>query len=91
MQRLFSTFASGWPGAGLLLLRGLTGIELLHCDILRIAGKPAFGAIVPQLIATGAGTFLLVGLWTPVAGTLVAIVEVWMIFVVAGDPGFPSC
>lgn len=86
MQRLFSTFANGWPGAGLLLLRGLTGIELLHCDILQIAGKPALGAIVPQLIATGAGIFLLVGLWTPVAGTLVAMLEVWMIFVVAGDP-----
>jgi putative oxidoreductase len=86
VQRLFSTFANGWPGAGLLLLRGLTGIELLHYDILQIAEKPAPGALLPQLIATGAGIFLLVGLWTPVAGTLVAMLEVWMIFVVAGDP-----
>jgi uncharacterized membrane protein YphA (DoxX/SURF4 family) len=41
------------------------------------------------MIAVAAGIFLLVGLWTPVAGTLVAMVEVWSIFVVSGDPGVP--
>ena len=89
MQRLFSTFANGWPGAGLLLLRALTGMALLHYEIPQIIERPAFGVIVPQMIAVVAGIFLLVGLWTPVAGTLVAIVEVWIIFVVAGDPAVP--
>jgi uncharacterized membrane protein YphA (DoxX/SURF4 family) len=37
------------------------------------------------MIATGAGIFLLVGLWTPIAGTVVAMVEVWIIFAVASD------
>jgi putative oxidoreductase len=86
VQRLFSTFADGWPGAGLLLLRALTGIVLVHYEILQIIEKPAIDTIVPQLIATGAGIFLLVGLWTPVAGTLVAMVELWTMFEVAGDP-----
>jgi putative oxidoreductase len=86
VQRLFSTFANGWPGAGLLLLRALAGMALLHYEIPQIIERPALGVIVPQVIAIVAGIFLLAGLWTPVAGTLVAIVEVRIIFVVARDP-----
>jgi uncharacterized membrane protein YphA (DoxX/SURF4 family) len=41
------------------------------------------------MIAVVAGIFLLVGLWTPVVGILVAIVEVWIVFVAAGDPSVP--
>jgi putative oxidoreductase len=89
VQRLFSTFANGWPGAGLLLLRALVCVALLHDEIPQIIERPAFGVIVPQMIAVLAGTFLLVGLWTPVVGTLIAIVEVWIIFVVAGDLSVP--
>jgi len=89
VQRLFSTFANGWPGAGLLLLRALVCVALLHDEIPQIIERPAFGVIVPQMIAVLAGTFLLVGLWTPVVGTLIAIVEVWIIFVVAGDLSIP--
>jgi putative oxidoreductase len=89
VQRLFSTFANGWPGAGLLILRALTGMALFHYEIPQIIERPALGVIVPPMIAVAAGIFLLVGLWTPVAGTLVAMVEVWSIFVVSGDPGVP--
>lgn len=85
MQRLFSTFANGWPGAGLLILRALTGMALLHYEVPQIIERPVIGA-VPQLIAVVVGIFLLVGFWTPVAGTLFAIVEVWITFVVARDP-----
>jgi uncharacterized membrane protein YphA (DoxX/SURF4 family) len=41
------------------------------------------------MIAVAAGIFLLVGFWTPVVGILVAIVEVWIVLVVAGDPSVP--
>jgi len=34
------------------------------------------------VLATGAGILLLAGLWTPIAGTLVAAIEVWKIFLV---------
>jgi len=37
------------------------------------------------MIAVVAGIFLLVGLWTPVVGILVAIVEIWIVLVVTGD------
>jgi hypothetical protein len=29
---------------------------------------------------------LLVGLWTPIAGALVTIIELWSIFAIPGDP-----
>jgi uncharacterized membrane protein YphA (DoxX/SURF4 family) len=62
---------------------------LLYCQIPRIVERSALGAIVPEMIAVVGGIFLLVGLWTPVAGTLVAVVELWTIFVVAGDLSVP--
>ncbi|SPF51734.1 conserved membrane hypothetical protein [Candidatus Sulfopaludibacter sp. SbA4] len=89
MQRLFSTFADGWPGRGLLLQRLLTGAALFHCGIayLRTALQVAPGA--PQIIGIGAGTLLLVGLWTPLAGCLLAIAELWIAVSYSGDPWIP--
>jgi len=40
--------------------------------------SPPLTTVVLQIIGIGAGILLLVGLWTPVAGTLVAIVKVWI-------------
>ena len=89
MQRLFSTFAHGWPGIGLLLLRMLAGIALIHYWIVDLREAHQFASMAPQIIATGAGVLLLVGLWTPVAGALVAIAEVWIAFSRAGDLWIP--
>jgi hypothetical protein len=85
VQRLFSTFAGGRPGVGLLLQRLLTGAVLLHHGILCLSDTIACAVIVPQMVAAGAGVLLLVGLWTPVAGTLVAIMEGWIVLSSAGD------
>jgi len=76
LQRLFSTFASGWPGVGLLLLRLLAGVALIHFGIADLREAPPLEIVVLQIIGVAAGIFLLVGLWTPVAGTLAAIVKV---------------
>jgi putative oxidoreductase len=78
LQRLFSTFAGGWPGIGLLLQRLLTATALLYYGFPHLG--PQLTPILPQMIAASAGIPLLVGLWTPMAGTLVAIVEVWIAF-----------
>src|ERR1700692_2201089 len=77
LQRLFSTFADGWPGMGLLLLRLLTAVALIHFGIVNVREAPPLATVVLQIIGAGAGMFLLVGLWTPVAGALIAIVKVW--------------
>lgn len=84
MQRLFSTFADGWPGAGLLLQRILTSIVLLWFGITHIHETAPLGLSVGYVIAAGAGLFLLVGLWTPIAGITIAIVEVWIFLAWSG-------
>jgi uncharacterized membrane protein YphA (DoxX/SURF4 family) len=38
------------------------------------------------VLLIGAGLLLLVGLWTPVAATLVAAIELWKIYSKLGDP-----
>jgi putative oxidoreductase len=80
LQRLFSTFASGWPGVGLLLLRLLTGVALIHFGIASLREGPPWTTTVLQIIGIGAGILLLVGLWTPLAGSLAAIVKLWIAF-----------
>jgi putative oxidoreductase len=85
MRRLSSTFASGLPGLGLLLLRLVAGITLiLHCVQLH-NGLP-LQTITPPVIAAVGGLLLLVGLWIPVAGAIVAIAELWIVFSQGHDP-----
>jgi uncharacterized membrane protein YphA (DoxX/SURF4 family) len=81
LQRLFSTFPDGWPGAGLLLLRIGAAIPLIYFGISGTAGsldQPLHVAL--RIIAAGGGLFLLMGLWTPIAGLVVAADELWSAF-----------
>ena len=75
LQRLFWTFAGGWPGIGLLIQRMTAGVLLLYCAAVVIAQTSQFTAVAPAMIGAVAGVLLLVGLWTPLAGTLIVIVE----------------
>ena len=80
MRRLFSTFARGWPGAGLLLMRMVAGIALIERGIARLSSGPPVLLAVLSVLTTVGGLLLLAGLWTPVAGIVVAAIEVWKIF-----------
>jgi len=86
VQRLFSSFADGWPGAGLLLLRLLAGIDLLHDGF--VSARSAFDTaqMVPPVLAAAFGAMLVVGLFTPFAGIMAAAVEAWIAF---SHPGYP--
>jgi hypothetical protein len=85
LQRLFSTFANGWPGFGLLLQRFVLAIALLYPGAVLLKGVSAVEPIVPGFIGSILGLFILAGLWTPVMGALVAVVQVWIAFTGAGD------
>jgi putative oxidoreductase len=85
LQRLFSTFAGGWPGVGLLLQRVLTAVLLIRFGIIELSGTPSPSAMVIQIIAAFAGTLFLVGLWTPIVGTVIAAIELW----VAANVSYP--
>jgi putative oxidoreductase len=74
VQRLFSTFAGGPPGAGLLIQRLLVGAGLVYC----VAATPMGTVATPQVISAMAGVLLIAGLWTPVAGVVAGCAEAWI-------------
>ena len=80
MQRLFSTFANGWPGLGLLLQRLVTGTTLLFCGPQFLKAAPELALVIPQIMVMAAGALVLVGFWTPVGGAVIAIIELWTAF-----------
>jgi hypothetical protein len=86
LRRLYSTFAGSWPGIGLLLMRGVvgavvvvgTGFSVWHELSLRLALSSASLAV--------AGLLLVVGLWTAVAGAVVALIEISQVLRVDQHP-----
>jgi uncharacterized membrane protein YphA (DoxX/SURF4 family) len=51
---------------------------LIHDGIAALMGVPQPESTALQVIAAIAGIFLLVGLWTPIAGAVVALSELWI-------------
>ena len=86
LQRLFSSFANGWPGVGLLLQRLVMAILLVRCGIIQLEGTPLSSSMIPQLVGALAGILLLVGFWTPVVGASIALIELWLAINHVGDP-----
>jgi len=86
LRRLYSTFAGGWPGTGLLLIRLVVGSAL----VVRASSKlwsdpPPMNVTIPAVLLMGAGILLIAGLWTPIAGTSIALIEIWKMLTLAGD------
>ncbi len=86
MRRLFSTFAHGAPGLGLLLQRVVAGIALVFHAAMALRGGPLVGATVLNVLTAVVGILLLVGLWTPAAGTVLAILALWKALLHPADP-----
>ena len=78
MQRLFSMFPNAWPGAGLLLLRLVSGALLIHQGLIDRPMDPLPIAAIP-------GAFLIAGLWTPVVGVIVMALELWRALTMTQD------
>jgi len=88
LQRLFSTFPDGPPGIGLLCLRVGAGIALIHYGVSGLSGEALVGplTVASDVIAAVAGILLLAGLWTPIAGAVVAMMELSIAVLANGDP-----
>jgi hypothetical protein len=75
LRRLYSTFAGGWPGIALLLMRLVLGAVVLWQ-----AGPTLWSGPLLQIVVSGclalAALLLIAGLWTPVAGAVVAVVAI---------------
>ena len=81
VRRLFSTFADGLPGAGLLILRFFVGGALI-IDAMGAEYHGPTAIALAHLLGAVAGMFLFIGLWTPIAGACVALVELCLVAVV---------
>lgn len=89
MQRLFSTFANGWPGKGLFIQRLLAAAALFFSAFALLEKHASIASTAPHVIAGGAGIFLALGLWTPLMGALVTIAELWIAFTRLDNPWIP--
>ena len=74
VRRLYSTFAAGWPGIGLLVMRLVVGSVLLGGAGLRLWSEPSLHTTLIAAPLALSGLLLAAGLWTPVAGAVVAVI-----------------
>jgi putative oxidoreductase len=68
-------------------MRLSAGVAIIVQGISQLLAGPPLGAAVFQIFSIGLGLLLLAGLWTPVAGTLVALEALWNAFS-SGHPSF---
>ncbi len=86
MRRLFSTFADGWPGAGLLFMRAVAAIALIaHGTATLLQGGLPFAQVSREVFSSVIGLLLLVGLWTPIVGSLAALLALVNVVTQHGD------
>ena len=86
MQRLFSTFANGWPGVGLLCLRLGAGVVLFHDGLAGSMESTHPTQLLKLLVEAAAVLFLAAGLWTPIAGGIASMTGLWGALWGTGDP-----
>jgi len=67
-------------------MRLIAAIALIEQGVVRLDGGASFKTVAMAILGMSAAVLLLVGLWTPVAGTLAALVELWNVFWHLGDP-----
>lgn len=75
MRRLYSTFAGGWPGIGLILMRLVVGFALVSSAGSALLSSPAIPVTVLSVLLVAAAILLIIGLFSPIVGTLVALIE----------------
>jgi putative oxidoreductase len=76
LRRLYSTFAGSWPGVGLLLMRLVVGPLLIVRAGPQLWTDAPLHMTLGSASLVGSGLLLFAGLWTPVAGAVVAVIEI---------------
>ena len=84
-------FPNGWPGRGLLLLRLTAGLNVLCAGLAHwfSYAHDGFGLLVALLMCLS--ILLILGLWTPIAGVLLACTEAVLLVARAYEPRQLSC
>jgi len=67
-------------------MRVVVGSALIVRAGLRLwSDLPPMNVTIPAVLLTGAGILLIAGLWTPIVGTSIALIEIWKMLTLAGD------
>ncbi len=67
-------------------MRVVVGSVLIVRAGLRLwSDLPPMNVIIPAVLLIGAGLLLIAGLWTPIVGSSIALIEIWKILTVPGD------
>jgi putative oxidoreductase len=67
-------------------MRVVVGSVLIVRAGLRLwSDLPPMNVTIPAVLLMGAGILLIGGLWTPIVGTCIALIEIWKILTVPGD------
>jgi putative oxidoreductase len=66
-------------------MRLVAGTALIDLAVTKVRGGAPIEAATGPLLAAAGGILLLAGLWTPVAGTIVAGAELWTSFSSTAD------
>lgn len=85
LRRLYSTFAGGWPGTGLVLMRLILGLTLVADGGAVLLSGPRLEIAIASVLVAAAGILLIVGFCTPIAGITVAIVEICRTVILPAD------
>ena len=72
------------------MLRVVLGTVQIHWCFACLNATPFCDTAVPQSVGALGGVLLLVGLWTPVAGILVAITEAWIALSLPASAELPA-
>jgi uncharacterized membrane protein YphA (DoxX/SURF4 family) len=67
-------------------MRLVAGIALVVHGVTTLRGGPPIGPAILDVLATGSGILLFAGLWTPLAGAVVAVIALWNTFWQPADP-----
>jgi len=86
VRRLFFTFAGGSPGIGLLIMRVVAAVGLCAYGSTGMFAVLPSEHVVVRVLSIGLAILLFLGLWTPLVGTLMALVSLWQILTRTGAP-----
>jgi putative oxidoreductase len=68
-----------------LIQRLITGGVLLFYALIHLKEASESALFILYLLAAAGGLLLVIGLWTPVAGAVIAVLELWIAFARTGD------
>jgi putative oxidoreductase len=89
VRRLFSSFARGFPGLGLLIMRFVSAAALAGQSVASLHTHTSTESSLLVWVRFAISLAILLGLWTPIAGALGFLVEVWLSLNSPGDIWMP--